>query len=204
MPFNHNDCYHPLLLRQVPADAVTALDVGCGTGKFARRLAATGLTVDGVDPAGEVIEAARALGSPGPGKVTYHQRDITENGLPAQRYDFISCLASLHHMPFETVTTLREALRPGGVLAVLGLGKPRSALDWTKWALLGPPMNLVARGIVAAGEKLNGGLEPGVQAPIKDWDMSMSQIRRQSAELLPGRTVRPLLYWRYLLLYRHG
>jgi hypothetical protein len=30
MPFDHNDHYHPLLLRQVPRDAVTALDVGCG------------------------------------------------------------------------------------------------------------------------------------------------------------------------------
>lgn len=48
MAFDHNDHYHPLLLRQVPSGAATALDVGCGTGLFARRLAARGVVVDAV------------------------------------------------------------------------------------------------------------------------------------------------------------
>src|SRR5690606_30643695 len=60
MAFDHNDHYHPLLLRQVPSGAATALDVGCGTGLFARGLAARGVVVDAVDPAREVIETAWA------------------------------------------------------------------------------------------------------------------------------------------------
>jgi SAM-dependent methyltransferase len=202
VPFNHNDHYHPLLLRQVPADARLALDVGCGTGKFARRLAATGLEVEGVDPAPEVIEAAKDIAVRGPGTVRYRQEDVTVADLPEGRYDFISCVASLHHFPFDTVSSLRGALAPGGVLAVLGLAKPRSALDLTKWVVLGPPVNLVARGAVATGEWLSGGAESFVRPPVLDAAMTMTEIRRRSATLLPGRSVRPLLFWRYLLTYQ--
>jgi SAM-dependent methyltransferase len=197
--FNHNDHYHPLLLRQVPAGARTALDVGCGTGRFARRLAAAGLAVEGIDPDGHVLNAARALGSRG---ITYRQEDATESDLPADRYDFISCIASLHHMPFTVVTALRRALAPGGVLAVLGLAKPRSAADWGSWLIAGPPLNVAARLVVAVGDRLNGGTDHVISPRIREETMSMTEIRRESAALLPGRTVRPLLFWRYLLVYR--
>ncbi len=62
MPFDHNDHYHPLLLRHLPPHGRTALDVGCGTGRFARRLAARGYEVDALDPSQEVIAAAEAAG----------------------------------------------------------------------------------------------------------------------------------------------
>lgn len=197
MPFDHNHAYHRLLLRHVPAGARTALDVGCGSGRFARRLAAAGLAVEGIDASAEMITLARALG---PAAITYRNEDVTTAELG--RYDFVSCLASLHHVPFETVAKLRAALNPGGVLAVLGLAKPRSPGDWVKWGLLAPPVNLAARLVVAAGEHLNGGPDPVASPPVRDWEMTMSQVRRESAALLPGRTVRPLLFFRYLLLYR--
>lgn len=203
VPFNHNHHYHPLLLRSVPEGARTALDVGCGTGLFARRLAASGLDVDAVDPAEEVVDAARALGNPGPGKITYRCADITEADLG--RYDFISCLASIHHVPFETVARLRDALKPGGVLAILGLARPSSPGDLAKWLLAGLPLNLAARLVVHLGERLHGGPDPlGVTPPIKPETMTMRQIRRTSAPLLPGSTVRPLTFWRYLLVYQAG
>lgn len=198
MPLNHNHHFHPLLLRHIPEGARTALDVGCGTGRFARRLAGAGLAVDALDPDGDVITAARALG---PG-ITYRQEDITAAELPAGHYDFISCLASLHHVPFATVTKLRHALAPGGVLAVLGLAKPRSAADLGKWLVLSPPLNLAARAIVAAGERLNDGPDPTIGPRISDWNMTMTDVRRESARLLPGSTVRPLLFWRYLLVHQ--
>ncbi|WP_020666305.1 class I SAM-dependent methyltransferase [Amycolatopsis nigrescens] len=203
MPFNHNNFYHSLLLKQVPEGARTALDVGCGAGLFARRLAAAGLDVDGVDQSAQMIDIATAQGSPGPGRTEYRQQDIAEAAPSAGRYDFISCLASIHHVPFETVTSLRAALRPGGVLAILGLGKPRSARDWVTWGLASPPLNLAARLLVHTGERLDGGPPTTAQAPVSDWAMSMAEIRRESAALLPGRTVRTLLFWRYLLVYRN-
>ncbi|NKQ58906.1 class I SAM-dependent methyltransferase [Amycolatopsis sp. K13G38] len=200
MPFNHNDHYHPLLLRQVPAHARTALDVGCGTGKFARRLAAAGLAVDALDADAATIEAARALSLE---EISFRHEDVATTRVPEGRYDFISCLASLHHVPFDTVTRLRRALAPGGVLAVLGLAKPRSLPYLAAWLLAGPPLNLGARLVVAAGERLNGGPDRTPQAPVRDWAMTTTQVRRRSGELLPGSTMRPLMFWRYLLVYRH-
>lgn len=72
-------------------------------------------------------------------------------GLPKGHYDVITCLASLHHMPFGTVTRFREALAPGGVLLVLGC---YAGITW--WDLAAVPANAVARAGVAMGERLRG------------------------------------------------
>ncbi|MEV4054727.1 class I SAM-dependent methyltransferase [Amycolatopsis sp. NPDC049688] len=201
MPFNHNDHYHPLLLDLLPPGPGIALDVGCGTGRFARRLAATGMAVEAVDVSAAMVEAAAGLGSPGPGEIVYRQADITTDPLPEAHYDYISCIASLHHVPFATVTKLRRALVPGGVLAVLGLARPSTPVDWAQ-ALAAVPVNALARLVVYAGERLNGGPEEGPTAPVADDYPTLAELRRESARLLPGSTVRPLLFWRTLITYR--
>jgi SAM-dependent methyltransferase len=191
-----NGHYHPLMLKQVPDGARTALDVGCGTGEFARLLTRHGLDVEGVDRNAEVIAAAESAASgSGPGP-RYRQADLRAERLPDGRYDFISCIASLHHMPFDSVLTLRKALAPGGVLAVLGLYPIRSAAD-AVWAF--PAMSLL---------KVNQLLDrrhpaPSVRIPMV-WPppLSYAETRRESARLLPGSTLRRLLFWRYLLVYR--
>ncbi|OEV11858.1 methyltransferase family protein [Streptomyces sp. Amel2xB2] len=192
MALDLNGHYHPLLLRQVPEDARTALDVGCGTGGFARLLAQRGLRVEGVDGNASVIEAAQAAG----GGPRYRRTDIREAELPDAHYDFVSCIASLHHMPFDTVLTLRRALAPGGVLAVLGLCPVRSAADFV-WAL-------PARTLLKADRLLGRWRHtPSVQPPIV-WPppLSYAETRAEAARVLPGSTLRRLPLWRYLLLYR--
>ncbi|WP_103348763.1 class I SAM-dependent methyltransferase [Amycolatopsis sp. CA-128772] len=201
MPFNHNDHYHPLLLDLLPPGPGIALDVGCGTGRFARRLAATGMAVEALDVSAAMVAAAAGLGSPGPGEIVYRQADVTTDPLPEAHYDYISCIASLHHLPFGTVTKLRRALVPGGVLAVLGLARPSTPVDWAQ-ALAAVPVNALARLIVYAGERLNGGPEDGPKAPVFDDYPTLAELRRESARLLPGSTVRPLLFWRTLITYR--
>lgn len=163
-------------------------------------MAAAGLHVDGLDASGMMIDAARAAGSPGPGRVEYRHADITSGPLPEAHYDFISCIASLHHVSFETVESLRDALTPGGVLAVLGLARPSRPADYALW-LTAVPANLAARLVVYAGERLNGGPQTRLRPPLKDDYPPLADIRRRSAELLPGSVVRPLLFWRYLLTY---
>lgn len=206
MPFDHNDHYHRTLLRHVPRGARTGLDVGCGTGRFARRVAGLGLEVDAVDPSAEVIAAAGSSSVPGDG-VRFVQGDITRMELREDHYDFISCLASLHHVPFGTVNALRDALAPGGVLVVLGCHRERSAMDFA-WSLAAVPVNAAARLAVAAREKAlsgagtAGGPAGGVRAPVRPPEMSLEEVRQEAGTLLPGASVRRLLFWRYLLVYR--
>lgn len=201
MGFNHNDHYHPLLLDQLPPGPGVALDVGCGNGRFARRLAATGMHVEAIDRSGPMIDLARAAGSPGPGTISYRQADLVAGKLPGEAYDFISCLAMLHHVPFDTVTKLRDALLPGGVLAVLGLGRPSTFADYAR-AVVTSPVNALARLVVYAGDRLNGGVDPLPTAPVVETFPPMNRIRRDAARLLPGSRVRNLLFYRYLLVYR--
>ncbi len=52
MPFDHDD-HRRMLLRKLPKHGRVALDVGCGTGGFARRMAARGYEVDAVNPSAE-------------------------------------------------------------------------------------------------------------------------------------------------------
>ena len=203
MPFDHNDHYHRLLLRQVPPSAVTALDVGCGTGRFARRMAALGLDVDAVDPSAEVIAEARAL-SAGSRSPRFTQADVTGMELPKGHYDFVSCLASLHHMPFGTVAALRDALAPGGVLVVLGCYPERTRVDWA-WSLAAVPVNAVVRlGVVVADRFRGVAAKDMVRAPVRQPETGLADIRREAAVLLPGARVRRLLFWRCLIVFRDG
>jgi len=201
VPFDHNDHYHRLLLRQLPPGCRTALDVGCGTGRFARRLARRGIEVDAVDRSAEVLGAAHAAPAPPAGRVRYLLADVTRMALPAGRYDCVACLASLHHLPFATLAALREALAPGGVLLVLGCYRQRTAADHAV-ALAAAPLNLAARLAVAAAERARGETPGPPRPPVRPAAMPLRQVREEAARLLPGCTVRRLLLWRYLLVFR--
>lgn len=199
MAFDHNAHYHRTLLRRLPRHSKTALDVGCGLGGFARRLAERGVDVDAVDPSERTIEAARSLtpDDSSQGTIHYLTADATTLDLEPGRYDFICCLASLHHMPFDTLARLRQALAPGGTLAILGLYDEQTIGDWAI-SLTAVPVNALAR-LALAGRS-----GPDIAVAVQPGGMTLAEIAHQSSELLPGRSIRRLLFWRYLLVYREG
>ncbi|GIH93631.1 class I SAM-dependent methyltransferase [Planobispora siamensis] len=191
--WNHNTHYHPLVLRAVPPGCGTALDVGCGDGLLARKLAGRAERVIGIDRYAPAVEKARSLG--GPGDLTFVEADFLTWSPPEDGVDFVSFVATIHHMDFTAALKKAEAvLRPGGALAVVGLALNATLADWA-FSALGLPATRIMR-------LRNRAVAGGPDVPILDADMSWGQVRRAAGELLPGSVFRKHVLWRYSLTWR--
>ena len=113
--------------------AWTVLDIGCGTGTFACLLAARGIEVVGVDPAGASLDVARA--KPGADRVRWIHGDATM--LPPLQIDLATMTANVAQVFLtdgEWASTLRgvhAALRRGGRLVFETRDPARQA--WRTW-----------------------------------------------------------------------
>lgn len=109
------------------------LDVGCGTGTFACRLAAKGIDVIGLEPAKASLDVAQT--KPWSDRVRWIQGDA--RALPALTVDLVTMTANvaqvfLSDMEWEgTLRSIREVLRPGGRL-VFETRNPE-AEAWLTW-----------------------------------------------------------------------
>src|SRR5579864_2832341 len=96
-PWNHNIHYHPLVLRALPQRCERALDVGCGRGLLARKLAAHCAHVVAIDPDVRTLEYARSLDD-GNGRIEYVMGDVLKYPFALESFDFITAVATLHHL----------------------------------------------------------------------------------------------------------
>jgi SAM-dependent methyltransferase len=95
------------------------LDVGCGTGTLAARLAAAGFTVTGLDPSQGMLDVM-AESAPAVERV---RGEGTELPFEDETFDVAITVAALHHVadPDDVRATLVEmvrVLRPGGQIVV--------------------------------------------------------------------------------------
>jgi ubiquinone/menaquinone biosynthesis C-methylase UbiE len=191
--WNHNVHYQPVILSAVPPRCGPALDVGCGDGMLACRLAERCTEVTGIDRDDRMIALARERAQAHSGQVTFVAADYLAYPLAEASFDFVCANTSLHHMDFAAaLTAMARVLRPGGRLAVIGLASDGSLADFVASAA-GVPVNLFYRAVYQEG---NSG------APIKDPDMTWGQVRATAKTLLPAVRYRRHLLWRYSLLWR--
>jgi 2-polyprenyl-3-methyl-5-hydroxy-6-metoxy-1,4-benzoquinol methylase len=135
VPWNHNIHYYPVVLREVPAGAQHALDVGCGDGLLARQLRRTVPHVTAIDADGPVLGLARQRG--GTEEIDYRHGDFLRFPFEPGSFDFISCVAALHHMDEGmALEHMGRLLQPGGRLAVVGLARSRYPVG-LPWDLAG-------------------------------------------------------------------
>lgn len=102
-------------------EGVTALDLGCGTGKLTARLLEAGHPVTGVDFSDNMLAAARK-NAPGAAFVQAELKEVPEK-LAGQTFDCIVAAYALHHLPdgdkYALLTALKTLLKPEGVI-ILG------------------------------------------------------------------------------------
>jgi SAM-dependent methyltransferase len=202
MEWGHTEYYHPFLLRNVPEGARRALDVGCGTGLFARRLADRVAHVDAIDISDEALSLARRRSIDVP-NVRFRLADLLDSDIEPKSYDYVSCLMCIHHMPFEpAIQRMASLLRPGGVLAILGLGQLTVGELPRAFATLPLDMAMGIRFKVAKalGRPSLAGVGP--EAPVMNPRMRWGEIRRATATVLPGSSYKRHIFYRYSLIYR--
>lgn len=176
----------------VPLGTQCVLDVGCGDGLLAARLARRIPYVTAVDIDAPVLRRAQTRFANAP--IRWLHADIMTAELPNAGFDAVVSNAALHHIE-DTRTALSRLgglVTPGGTLAVVTFVTPslRNGL-WhlTSWVACG------------MANRVKGKWEHS--APIK-WPppQTLHELRSHVRALLPGACIRRLLYGRVLVTWR--
>lgn len=189
--WNHNIHYGRQLLRLIPDGTQDALDVGCGEGWLVREMRQRVGHVVGIDPDVVSILAARAADERD--GIEYLQGDLLTWPFQPASFDFVTAVASLHHLDEEAaLTRTAQLLRPGGTLGVVGLARTRS------------PRDLAFDIAGAVATRTHKGTKTYWETPApKIWPPPhhYGELRRLSASVLPGRRFRRGAMWRYVLTW---
>jgi 2-polyprenyl-3-methyl-5-hydroxy-6-metoxy-1,4-benzoquinol methylase len=191
--WNHNAAYYPWLVAIAAEHHGDVLDVGCGDGLLAQRLAPVSRSVTGIDP--DPAAVARATDRLAAHRhVTVSQQDFHEYQPGTRRFDVITFVASLHHMDLHaSLIKARDLLTPTGEIAVVGCSANKTARDWV-WSVMCVPAARL--GSWLHSETRNIGVV------VTDPQEGLDDIRRTVDDVLPRASVRRALYYRYLLRWR--
>ena len=197
-----NNQYHNSLLRYVPEGCEHALEIGCGTGAFARALAKRCGRVVALDLSAEMIRVARSRSGRFE-NLEFQLADAMTWSFPQSHFDFVCSIATLHHLEQrELLLKIKDALKPGGVLVVLDLVQSDSLAERM--------CDVVALGVSGSLRLIhNGRLQPRPEVR-RAWEqhgkhdsyLTMGQVRALADEILPGSRIERCLLWRYMLVYQ--
>lgn len=190
--WNLNIHYHRVFLEALPPGAGRALDVGCGDGVLSFDLADRGLDVVGIDPHEESIERAR--NDPRARTLTtFICGDVFTHPFEPTSFDLVAANAMLHHVDArDGLRRMRQLVRPGGVVAIVGFTQPDGLADHVQM-LTGAAMKLA--------HQLRGHYWEH-NAPLS-WPppLATGEMRDLVAEELPGATFRRLMSNRFSIVW---
>ncbi len=197
-----NNHFHSFLLQHVPPSCENALEIGCGTGAFARQLAGCSKRVIALDLSLEMIRVARERSRHLP-QLEYHLADAMTWSFPQSHFGFICSIATLHHLDQrELLAKLKDALKPGGVLVILDLvtskGLGERMMDAIAYGV-SPILRLVKNGRLRQSAEVRKAWEQHGQ---HDSYLTVDEVHGLANEIFPGASVKRHLLWRYSLVYR--
>jgi len=201
--WNHNDHYARFLLEQLPASSdMDALEIGCGTGRFTRLLASRYRRVLALDLSPHMIERAREQ-SREYSNIEYCVADALTYPLASRQFGCVASVATLHHLPLDQILSImREALGLNGTLLALDLFRAESLADLCASAVAVPVnllFNLIRNGRVSEPAEVRAAW---VEHGRTDEYLSLAQVRKICAAILPGARINRLLLWRYSIIWK--
>ena len=116
----------PMQARIIGRGFRRALDIGCGEGRFCRKLGEMGVPATGIDPAKALIRAARERDPDG----SYHIAGAEALPCPDASFDLVVSYLSLidiADLP-AAITEMTRVLAPGGTLLIANLNSFKSAI----------------------------------------------------------------------------
>jgi SAM-dependent methyltransferase len=201
-PWDHNEHFHGWILGNLPADRRAAVDVGCGTGVLAGKLAPHFAHVTGIDAdAGMAAAASTRLAHDPRVSICHCRFEQFAAAADDGGADLITMVAVLHHLDLDdTLARIPALLAPGGRLLVVGLARvnslPDLAVDLVS-AAANPVMGLIRHPWPA---RQGEGPAPGLPImPVRDPATTLAEITAAATARLPGATVRRRLFFRYTL-----
>jgi SAM-dependent methyltransferase len=201
-PWNHNEHFHGWILRNLPTRRGVAVDVGCGRGVLAGKLATHFAHVTGIDrDAGMAAAAsARLRGLP---QVSIRQCDFADFASTAGdgEADLITMVDVLHHIDLgDALARIPRLVAPGGRLLVVGLSRPDSLADLAFDVVSGaanPVVGMIKHPRAVRPPERAVDTEPAV--PVMDPDTPFAEIAKAARAHLRGSTVRRRMFFRYTL-----
>jgi 2-polyprenyl-3-methyl-5-hydroxy-6-metoxy-1,4-benzoquinol methylase len=200
-----SDIYHNYLIQHLPPHFENALEIGCGTGEFTRLLARRARSVVAIDLSAQMIRLAK-LQSTHCRNIEYLPGDVMRLSLPAEGYDCIVSMATLHHLPLvEALLKMKNALKPNGVLIIHDLVAAAGLVESVRSALA-YPVSVARRfwqtGRLRAPREVREAWAEHGKAEVY---LTLAEVREMCRQDLPAARIQRHLLWRYTVVwYKHG
>lgn len=201
LKWNHNNCYFKHLIKFIPNNVETCLDIGCGKGELSLMLSKKSKKVISVDLADKMIEKAKVLH---PNKNSqYICGNILDMIFQNDSIDVIITTATAHHLPYGWLLCFaKDKLKKGGKLIILDLAEAKTLSDYIIWGSAFIPniaMNLIKNGRLQKDDAHSK--EVWEKHGEHDTYMTIDEIKLFVKKHIPTAKVKRKLFWRYSLVW---
>ena len=170
LSFGQDPRWRRMMVRRIPRDGGTVLDVATGTGLVAEQLLAAGHRVTGLDQSADMLAVAKQRFGEA---VELVQASATEIPFPDASFDHLTFTYLLRYVddPAATLSELARVVRPGGTIANLEFCVPRGIWRplWDIYVGVGLPAagRLVSTGWYEVGRFLG----PSIRELYERWPL---------------------------------